>query len=189
MHTTQIYMASAVLGGILAAVGLGVFLRRHFTPSQTGGGGIPGKTPPAPLEKRAWWGLGITIATILAVVAVFLVRDASLYHEDRPTRLIVLAIVIVGALAYAVLAHRTRLARGAGEVMIDERDRMIIERAPAVQLYAVFIALAVWCIALTEVYWERGAIPVFYPYVMFWTTYAVGIIAWSVAVLVGYRRL
>jgi hypothetical protein len=170
MHTTQIYMASAVLGGILAAVGLGVFLRRHFTPSQTGGGGIPGKTPPAPLEKRAWWGLGIT-------------------HEDRPTRLIVLAIVIVGALAYAVLAHRTRLARGAGEVMIDERDRMIIERAPAVQLYAVFIALAVWCIALTEVYWERGAIPVFYPYVMFWTTYAVGIIAWSVAVLVGYRRL
>jgi hypothetical protein len=58
-----------------------------------------------------------------------------------------------------------------------------------VQLYAVFIALAVWCIGLTEAYWERGAIPVFYPYLMFWTIYAVGILAWSVGVLVGYRRL
>jgi len=41
----------------------------------------------------------------------------------------------------------------------------------------------------TEIYWERGSIPVFYPYFMFWTIYAVGILAWSVGVLVGYRRL
>ena len=37
--------------------------------------------------------------------------------------LISLTIVIVGALPYAVVSMRTRLDRGVGEVIMDERDR------------------------------------------------------------------
>jgi hypothetical protein len=192
MQASQAFIAIAVLGGILAIIGLIVFLRKHFSPAQSGVDLEPGekqKVPPAPLQRRAWWGLMITIVTSLLVVVVFLFRDASLYHEDRGTRLLTLGFVVAGILAYAIVVARTRLRKDSNEVVMDERDRMIIARAPAVQLYAVFTALLIWCVALTEAYWDRGAIPVFYPYLMFWTLYGVSIVAWSVGVLVGYRRL
>ena len=70
-------MAVAILGGLLGLAGLRVFFRSHFTPSPPGAGGNAARAPLAPLQKRAWWGLGITIGTLLAVVAVVLARDAS----------------------------------------------------------------------------------------------------------------
>jgi hypothetical protein len=191
MQASHVFLAVAGIGATLAGLGLVLFFRKHFQPSQEAFDVEPGqrKLPPAPLQKRALWGLTITILTTVAVVFTFIARDASLYYEDKGTRLLVLGIIIAGALAYGVVVLRTRFKDGPDSIILDERDRMIIARAPAVQLNAVLISLVIWCVALTEVYWDSGAIPIFYPYLMFWATYAVSILAWCLGILIGYHRL
>jgi hypothetical protein len=61
-------------------------------------------------------------------------------------------------------------------------------RAPVVQLWAVFISLAVWSITLTEIYWDQGQIPVIFPYLVFMSLFIVNVLSQSIGILVGYWR-
>ena len=72
---------------------------------------------------------------------------------------------------------------------MDERDRVIMGRAPVVQLWAVIISLAVWMIALTEFYWDGGQIPVGFPYLILFSTLIVSTVSQSVGILIGYWRM
>jgi len=81
------------------------------------------------------------------------------------------------------------LTRGKpGKVTMDERDRMIMSQVPRVQFAAVVISLVVWAIALTEVYWDEGQIPVIFPYIIALATTIVNTLAICAGVLIGYRR-
>lgn len=139
----------------------------------------------APLQKRALYGLAIGIVWAIAIIVVFITKGGvSAYTEDQGMRMILTALLIGGLLAYSIMMITT--LRKSGQV--DERDRLILGRAPVVQLWAVFISLAVWSIALTEIYWDQGQIPVIFPYLVFMSLFIVNVLAQSLGILIGYWR-
>ena len=144
----------------------------------------------APLQKRAWYALVLGVAFTIAIVAVFIIKGGvTAYSEDQGMRLIV-AILFVGFLAlYGIVLFTTRPGRGQVKVVMDERDSAVVRRALYVQLWAVIISLVVWAIALTEIYWDQGHIPVIFPYLIFGSALIVNELAQAVGILIGYRRM
>lgn len=148
----------------------------------------------APLQKRALYGLILGILWAVAIVVVFINKGGvTEFTEDRSFRLIMDAIFIGGLLAYAGIMStfffRTFFRSGKGEVIVDERDRTIMQRAPLIQLWAVIFSLVVWAISLTEIYWNDGAIPVIFLYLIFCSSLIVSTLAQSLGILLGYWRM
>jgi len=143
----------------------------------------------APLQKRAWLGLGIGVAMSVAILAIFITKGATSWNEDQGMRLIVYALFIVGVVLYGIVLFLTRRKPGQPEVIMDERDRVIMSRAPMVQLWAVVVSLVIWTIALTEVYWDQGEIPIVFPQLMFFSILIVNVLAQAIGILIGYRRM
>jgi len=140
----------------------------------------------APLQKRAWYGLVIGLVFAVALLLVFITRgDVTTFDEDLGFRMIVYALWVGGLVAYLIVMNLTLRKPG----QIDERDRLILGRAPKIQLLAVIFSLAAWSIALTEVYWDQGQIPVIFATLMLISTLVVSTLAQSVGILIGYWRI
>ena len=139
----------------------------------------------APLQKRAWYSLAIGVIWAIAIIVVFIAKGGvTAYTEDQGMRVILAALLIGGLLAYSIMMRLTLRKPG----QLDERDRLIMGRAPVVQLWAVFISLAVWSITLTEIYWDQGQIPVIFPYLIFMSLFIVNVLGQSLGILIGYWR-
>ncbi|MBC8273481.1 MAG: hypothetical protein H8E40_00710 [Chloroflexi bacterium] len=139
----------------------------------------------APLQKRAWYGLAIGVVPAIALIVVFVVKGGvATFNEDVGFRVTVYALWVGGLIAYLIVMNLTLRKPG----QVDERDRLIMGRAPKVQLFAVILSLVVWSIGLTEVYWDEGQIPVIFPYVILISTLIVSTLAQSVGILIGYWR-
>ena len=140
----------------------------------------------ASLQKRALYGLVIGIVWAVAIIVAFIAKGGvTAYTEDQGMRAILAALLIGGLLAYSIMMITTLRKPS----LVDERDRLIMSRAPVVQLWAVMISLAVWSITLTEIYWEQGQIPVIFPYLIFMSLFIVNVLAQSVGILIGYWRM
>ena len=140
----------------------------------------------APLQKRAWYGLAIGFVWAIAIIAVFIAKGGvTAYTDDQSMRVIVAALLVGGLVVYFVIMRLTLRKPG----QVDERDRLILGRTPVVQLWAVFISLAVWSITLTEIYWDQGQIPVIFPYLVFMSLFIVNVLAQSIGILIGYWRM
>lgn len=191
--STVVYLSIAILGGILVVVGLFRFIRAHFElPHRMAAEGtsrIDPNPPATPLGRRAWWGLLIGSVTAMSLVSLLTANGTSAVFENRGTRLLFLAIGLGGMVAYSVMVLVTRRSVAEHEELMDERDRMIMAKAPSVQLVAGFITLIVWVLVLTEVYWKAKAVPIHFLDLILWSTFLVCVLARSVAILVGYRRL
>jgi len=142
----------------------------------------------APLQKRTLLGLMITIPMSVALVAIFMIEGATKFNDDLGMRLLVYGVFIGGMLMYMLLLLILRRRRNKTQAFYDERDLSIARRAGRVQLLAVLVSLGVWSIALNEVYWEEGQIPIVFPYLIFMSSLIVSILAQSVGILVGYWR-
>ena len=139
-----------------------------------------------PLQKRSWYGLAIGVVWAIAIVVVFIAKGGvTAYTEDQGMRVILASLLIGGLLAYFIMMRLTLRKPG----QVDERDRLILGRAPVVQLWAVFISLAVWSITLTEIYWDQEQIPVIFPYLILMSLFIVNVIAQSLGILIGYWRM
>ena len=135
----------------------------------------------APLQKRAWYGLGMGVIWVIAIAVVFIVKGGiGTFHEDTGFRLIYSGLFIGGLLAYFLIMRKPS--------QVDERDRLIMGRAPVVQLWAVIISVVIWMIALTESYWDEGHIPVVFPYLIANSLFIVNTLAHSAGILIGYQR-
>jgi len=143
----------------------------------------------APLQKRAWLGLGIGVAASAAIVALLVTRGATSFNEDDGTRWIFYALVLGMLIAWTVLL--TPFFRGSGRTraLRDERDEAIIRRATQAQLWGTIGVVVAWSIALTEVYSDRGEIPIVFPNLIFWTVIVVNMLAQAIGILIGYRRM
>ena len=107
----------------------------------------------APLQKRALYGLALGVVWFIALVVVFIVNGGvSTISENTGFQLI-----LVGLFAGGLIANYL-VMRKPGQV--DERDKLIMGRAPKVQLWAVFLALVVWSHSLTQFYQDEGQIPI-----------------------------
>ena len=112
----------------------------------------------APLQKRALYSFIIGLVLAIALVVVFVTRDINTFDTDLGFRLIVYALWIGVPLAYLITVNLTLRK----SEQIDERDRLIMERAPQIQFLAILFSLAAWVIALTEAYSNQGQVPVKY---------------------------
>ena len=116
------------------------------------------------------------------------VNGPQRWYDDDTIRLTVtallLAVLVVVAGATAWLGAQAKREDG----ILDERDKDILARAPAVQGVAMLLTLAVWVVGLTEHFHEAGAVPHFYLYLIFWSCVLVDALGLPLGVLIGYRR-
>ncbi len=139
----------------------------------------------APLQKRAWWGLGVGLVFAVAFVLVFaLMGGIDTFDEDQGFRIIIDVLWVSGLVANLVIVNLALRKPG----MVDERDRMILDRAPRIQWLAVVFTLAAWVIALTEVYHDTSQIPSVFMYVIFMSILIVSTLAQSLGIIIGYWR-
>ena len=139
----------------------------------------------APLQKRALYSLVIGIILAVALIVVFVTRgDVTSFDEDLGFRLTVYALWIAVPLAYLLVVNLTLRKPG----QIDERDRLIMQRAPRIQFLAVLFSLMAWVILLTETFRDQGQVPIIYLTLMLISTLVVGTIALSLGILIGYWR-
>jgi hypothetical protein len=138
----------------------------------------------APLQKRAWWGLGVELVLAIAFVLVFILMGGIESFDSDSTFRLIINIIWVGAL----VAHLVIMDFSLRKAMVDERDKMILSRAPRVQWIAVVFTLVAWVIALNEVYQSTGLIPAVYLYVIFMSVLFASCLGLSLGILIGYRR-
>jgi hypothetical protein len=138
----------------------------------------------APLQKRAWWGLGVELVLAIAFMLVFILMGGIESFDSDSTFRLIINIIWVGAL----VAHLVIMDFSLRKAMVDERDKMILSRAPRVQWIAVVFTLVAWVIALNEVYQSTGLIPAVYLYVIFMSVLFASCLGLSLGILIGYRR-
>jgi hypothetical protein len=140
----------------------------------------------APIQKRALISLFIGLALTIALIAVFVTRDIDTFATDLGFRLIVYALWIGVPVVYLLLINLTRLSK---LKQVDERDRLIMDRAPKIQWLTVIFTLAAWYVILNEVYWNQGQLPVVYLTLIFISILVVSSLAESLGILIGYWRM
>lgn len=139
----------------------------------------------APLQKRALYSLLIGLTVTIALVMVFVIKgDVTAFDEDEGFRYIVYSVLIGVPLVYLILVNLTLRK----PTQIDERDRLIMEKAPKAQLLAIFFSQAAWLIGLTEVYRDSGQIPVIFVTLIFISTLIISTLAQSLGILIGYWK-
>jgi len=137
----------------------------------------------APLQKRALYGLAFGVVWTVTIIVVFIVKgEVSTFSEDLGFRLTVDGLWVGGLIFYGILMLTLRK-----QSQVDERDRLILGRAPVVQLWAVIFSLVIWTIVLTESYWDQGIPPIFM-YIVFMSTLVVSTVAQSAGILISYWR-
>jgi len=130
--------------------------------------------------------LGIGIALAIALIVVIIVKgDVTTFDEDLGFRLIVYAVWVGVPLAYLIVVNLTLRK----PEQLDERDRLIMGRAPQVQLLAVIFSLVAWVIVLTEVFHDQGQVPVIYLTFIMISTLIISTLAQSLGILIGYWRM
>jgi hypothetical protein len=140
----------------------------------------------APLQKRALWGLIIGLAFAVAFTLVFvLMGGIDTFDKDQNFRIIIDVLWIGGLVANLIIINLTLRKPG----MVDERDKLILERAPRVQWLAVIITLVAWTVALPEYYHDTGLVPSVFLYVVFMSVLIVSTLAQSLGILIGYWRM
>ncbi|MFC1661011.1 hypothetical protein ACFL3S_06100 [Gemmatimonadota bacterium] len=179
-----------LIWGVLALavgfIGLWVMARRAMPPAPP--------LPPdvelgaTPLQRAARWGLGVGLflAACAAVVIVWYGPETT--YDDDNIRLaftfLLLAVLVSLVVSTSWIVVRARRDKS----LMDERDRAILDRAPAVQGIAVILTLAVWMIGLVEHFRPVGAIPTYYMYLVFWCCLLVHLMGLPLGILIGYRR-
>ncbi len=140
----------------------------------------------APLQKRAWWGLGTGLVFAVAFVLVFtLMGGVETFDEDQSFRIIIDVLWIGGLVTNLIIINLTLRKPG----MVDERDKLILERAPRVQWLSAIITLVAWTVALTEYYHDTGLVPSVFLYVVFMSVLIISTLAQSLGILIGYWRM
>lgn len=181
---------SPILWVILAiAVGLAAFtvvtwLRRPKLPPLEPGTELPA----TPLQRLAWWGLLLGILPGVAAGGMVIGYGAQRIYDDDGLRTVftLLLLAIVAVVLVVTVRLKTWAARA--DRALDERDRDILARAPALQPAAMLVTLAAWMVGLIERFHAAGAVPLFYLYLIFWSVWAVSLLAFPLGILVGYRR-
>lgn len=181
---------SIILWGILALVaGLLAlwFVGRLARPS---GPPLPpdAELSATPLQRIAWWSIGLGGLFTAAAVVLVLAKGAEATYESDALRITftLLLLAVIGVVSMTAFWARAHVRREDGS--LDERDKAILGRAPAVQAGAMLVTLAIWTVGLTEHFHEAGAVPLFYLYLVFWSCVVVDLLGLPVGVLLGYRK-
>ncbi len=139
----------------------------------------------APLQKRALLSLIAGLVFAIALVVVFITRDITTFDDDLGFRLVVYVLWIAVPLAYLIIVNLTIRK----PELTDERDRLILAKAPKTQYVAILFSLVAWVIVLTEVFWGTGEVPVVFLTIIMISTLIISTLAQSLGILIGYWRM
>jgi len=144
--------------------------------------------PATPLQRVARWSVGSGLLLGLVAAALVVVNGPQKWYDDDTIRITftLLLLAVLGIFGAASAWIRSQAGRDDGA--LDERDKAILDRAPAVQAVAMLVTLAIWIIGLAEHFHDAGTVPLFYLYLIFWSCLLVNVLGLPVGVLVGYRR-
>ncbi|HSM60928.1 MAG TPA: hypothetical protein VK849_09035, partial [Longimicrobiales bacterium] len=144
--------------------------------------------PATPLQKIARWSIALGTLLAMAATALVVVNGAEATFETHTLR-ITFTLLLVGIIGLAGAPTIWLKAQGSREDgALDERDKAILDRAPAMQAVGMLVTLAIWIVGLAERFHDAGAVPVFYLYLIFWSCVVVDLLGLPVGVLAGYRR-
>ena len=144
--------------------------------------------PATPLQRGAWWALGLGAALAAAAAFVEIHYGPEVVYQDDTLR-ITFTLLVRGALMVpAGVALRVWTMAKKDASALDERDRDILERAPGVQAPATILTLAIWVVALTEHFRGSAGVPTLYLYLVFWSCIVMHALALPLGILLGYRR-
>ena len=160
------------------------YLKLFRSPSHDGIESLP-KLPMTLLQKRAWFGLGIGLTVTAGIVVLMLSRGVTQFLDNDETRYAFYGLIGAGGLLWLLVYLLTRQPTG---VPLDERDRAILDHAPAIQSGLILISLAFWMIGLTEVYRAEGSIPIVFASLIFWSSWIMHMLGLSIGILFGYWR-
>ncbi|MFC2017906.1 hypothetical protein ACFLTQ_01200 [Chloroflexota bacterium] len=138
----------------------------------------------APLQKRALYSLLIGLILSITLAIVFIIKGVDNFDEDLSFRIIVYVMWVGVPLVHLILVDASLRK----PEQIDERDRLIKERAPRIQWMAVVFSLAAWVIVLTEHYGDQGQVPLAFLTLIMISTLIVSILSLSIGILIGYWR-
>jgi len=140
----------------------------------------------APLQKRALYSFIIGLVITVALVAVLIAQgDITAFDSNLNLRLVLYAVLIGVPLVYLFLVNLSLRK----PTQLDERDRLIIEKASRMQWLAVIFTLVAWTVALTEIYRDEGQVPVVFLNLIFMSVLIVSTLAQSFGILLGYRGM
>ena len=146
----------------------------------------------APVQKRAWINLVIVLVLASVIIPIMVASITSAKGDDTiffdsglGFRLFVYAVWVGVFLEYLKVVNLTLRKPG----QVDERDKLIMGRAPRVQFLAVLFSLIAWVIVLTEVFGDQGQVPVNYITLIMISTIIISSLAQSLGILIGYWRM
>jgi hypothetical protein len=149
----------------------------------------PGEAmPTAPLQRLARRALVAGLVVGAAAAGVVGWYGPETYQDDDPVRLAVTGLLLASLF---VLAAPTFIGGGwamRDDARLDERDRAVLARAPAGQAAAMLVLLAVWNIALHEVYRGAPGVPAAFLDLIMWSALLVSLAAANAGILLGYRQ-
>jgi hypothetical protein len=177
---SMVWITLVVLGGLLAVVALARFALLYRPQSEMSG------LPTTPLEKLGWIGLGVTTAVGFGIATLVAVVGATGFQENGAAR-VTFTLLMFGGIAVWSVSWYLISRRGDGAV-VDERDRAILARSLSVESVVVLLSLVAWTVALTEAFWDEGALPLGYLQLVFWSTLIAGAFGRSLGIVLGYRR-
>jgi hypothetical protein len=137
----------------------------------------------APLQKRALYSLIIGIIITAALAIIFIAAGGvNSFDEDVNLRLVLYAALVGVPVVFLILVEVTLKK----PTEVDERDRLIIEKSFRAQWLAAILLLAGWTIVLSEVFHDRGQIPIVYLTLILISILIFSTLAKSVGILIGY---
>ena len=144
--------------------------------------------PSTPLQRISWWGLGLGGAVGVGAAGVVIAYGPQRTYDDDGVRSLFMLLLLGVFVVSAGVAGWVKSKSSRDDGTLDERDREILGRAPALQSAATLVTLAVWMVGLVERFHDVGAVPLFYLYLVFWSCVVVNLLALPMGVLLGYRR-
>jgi hypothetical protein len=144
--------------------------------------------PATPLQRTSRLSLGAGLVLAAFACGVVAVHGPEATMADDDVRLLFTALLMAVLVVLGGAAIRLKIQAGRDGGALDERDRAIMDRAPAVQGAGTILTLAVWVVGLMVRFRDAGAVPMAYVILLFWSCLVIHLLGLPVGILVGYRR-
>ncbi len=179
-----------LLWGVLAlVVGIAfiwVMARRAMTPVPP----LPPNVelPATPLQRTARWSLGLGVSLSACAAGMLVAYGPETIDANDGIRMVftLLLLTVVVTLSGTSIWLRARANRDPS--LLDERDRAIRDRAPAVQSTTTLLTLAFGTTGLVMHFHDAGAVPINYLFLLFWACLVMNVLGLPLGILIGYRR-
>ncbi len=143
--------------------------------------------PTAPLQRLAIAAFFSSLVLAATGAMIALLEGPDAYQTRDGVRLLVSMLALASTIAATVPVWIARRRSRQGHIVLDERDELILFRAPGYQAISMLVVCAAWMIALTEAFWSNGHVPIAFIGLSFWSILVVWAISLPAGILFGYR--